>query len=453
MGPDPSLRKLFTAVLLSVAFWINKAEADSISFIRDTEIENTVRVYVRPVFEAAGLDSAAVKVYVVKNDALNAFVAGGQNIFLHTGTLRKAKLPEEVMGVIAHEAGHITGGHLSHMHNNLEQARLTNLAALALGLPLAILSGRADIGLAASSLGSHVATRDYLKYSRENEQAADQAAISYLEKAEVNPQGMLTFMRRLNQTARLYQGSSPNPYAQTHPLTADRVRFLNDSVARSAHRGRRLPAYFYNLHERMQSKLDAYIEPPENYLRDHPKNQGSLSDRYGRPMALLRLARHDQALEEINGLIENYPDDPFFVEFKGDILLDKGDLLNAEAAYKAVLDKLPWAALVQINMARVLLAQKTPEKDEVALAHLNNAKLYEPDNKRMWRLFATAYARLGDKGMLALSLAESEIRSRNAKEAKRHAQAALNHLPQTGGAALRARDIINQASQALEKQS
>ncbi|MFK7865902.1 MAG: M48 family metalloprotease [Alphaproteobacteria bacterium] len=439
-------------LLLAAFLWLqiaHKAGAASISFIRDTEIENTIRLYSKPIFEVAGLDYKAVQVFIINNDELNAFVTNGQKIFLNTGTLRHAELPEEVIGVIAHEVGHITGGHLAKLHESMDRAKKATIASLLVGVPLAVLSGQADIALAASSLGLTVAERDFLAYSRVQEQSADQAGVEFMNKAGIDPNGLTHFMERLDRKSRLYQGAAPDPYQQTHPLTQERLEFLVHEGAHSAVAGEKMPAIYYHLHERMRVKLTAFLEPAEVVLRQYPISDQSLYGYMARAIAHMRLAQFDQAIDAINILIDQHPDDPFLIELKGDIYQDAGELTKAAEAYAQAVELLPWAGLIRIQLAEALIRQNDETKHASALEQLEAARLYEPNSPTLWRNFGIIYERQGNMPLLTLTLAETAIRTNDAKRAKQQAERAIQQLPRQSPAWQRARDILNQANLAL----
>ncbi len=442
----PIVTGLIVAILLGHSV-ISKASA--ITFIRDTEIENIIRLYTYPIFEAAGLDTSSVQTLIVLDDSLNAFVTGGQKIFINTGTLRHAELPEEVIGVLAHEAGHITGGHLAKITDKLNQAQTAGMLSMLIGVPLAVLSGRADVGLAASALGTTVNERDFFSYTRIQEQAADQASVEFMNKAGVDPTGLLNFMARLERQAKLYQGADSNPYLRTHPLTEDRMIFLRHQANLSENRQKKLPDYFYRSHQRMRMKLKGYVEPAHQVLRELPEitvlTKNSEADiTYARAVALMRLADWEKAEAETKKLIAYHPEDPFYVELLGDIYRDSGQLEKAALRYRQVIETLPWAGLIRLSLAHVLIQQNQPELDEEALTHLGTAKAYEPNERALWRNLTIIYGRRGDKGMLALAKAESAFRYGDHKTASLQAEKAFSILPQQSSAWIRARDIYDQ---------
>lgn len=441
-------RPLFPAIAVLCGLFLAtppaSAQGRDISLIRDTEIENTIRVYTSRIFEAAGLDAAAVDVHLVRDDALNAFVAGGQRMFIHTGLLMEADHAGQVIGVLAHEAGHITGGHLARLHEGIGDAQNTALAAMLLGIPAAILTGRGDVAAAATTLGQHVGTRQFLQYTRGMEQAADQAAVRYLDRAQISSRGMLEFMEKLQRQERLYT-SNPDPYTRTHPLTESRMSFVRNHLETSPATDIELDPTYNRLHERMQAKLIGFIRPYDQTLRRYPHSDTSVPARYARAIALMQRHETDASVEAIDALIADYPDDPFFRELKGQILREGGRLEEALEPYRTAAEMLPWAALIRWNLSRVLIELNDPELDDEAEQHLAQALRYEPKMPGIWRLLATVYSRRGDEGNTALAQAEFAINRGERPAALAHARRALDMLPRGSPGWLRAQDIEVQA--------
>ena len=227
------------------------------SFIRDTEIEETLRMYATPIFQAAGLDANGVSVYIVSDNSLNAFVAGGQKLFINTGLLLKADTPEQVMGVMAHETGHIAGGHLSRIHDQLRNASAISILSTLAGVAAGVAAGRSDVGTAAILGGQNVAQRNFLAYSRTQESSADQAGVKFLTDVGISSRGMLDFMKKL-EGQELLSTASQDPYLRSHPLTTERVDFLANFVANSDLKDKKVSPELYERHARMRAKLYAF---------------------------------------------------------------------------------------------------------------------------------------------------------------------------------------------------
>ena len=426
-------------------------EAKRLRFIRDTEIENTVRAYSTQLFLAAGLNPQAVDVYLIDDPSLNAFVAGGQNMFLHTGLLLRAETPLQVMGVIAHETGHITGGHIVSRGEEVKKTTAALIASYVLGLGTAIATGRGDAGAAIISGGQGAAVSSLLAYTRGQEAAADQAAIKLLEATGHSPRGLLEFFEILGDQEALLS-SRQDPYLRTHPLTQDRIASLRAAVANSRYADAPAPANLVTMHERMRAKLFGYLTP-EKALRKYGDNDDvSLPGRYARAIAYHERGETQAALEEVDSLIEEMPDDPYFHELKGDILFQSGRVAEAKPEYERAVEILPEAPLIRRALAHVQMEMNQPEMDKAALEHLKFVTQREPRNVTGWRLLAGVQGRLGDKGMSTLSQAEAALAMNNPRDAKGFAKRALELLPEYSPGWLRAQDIEGLADR-LRKRS
>ena len=419
------------------------AQGRNVSFVRDTEIENTIRYYLQPIYEVAGVDASSVQIHLISDERLNAFVANGQRIFIHTGLLMRADDPGQVIGVLAHELGHITGGHLSQFRDNLENSQTMAIAGLLLGLGGALATGDGQVAAAGASLGQQIGERSFLQYTRANEQAADQAAATYLEEAGISPRGLRDFLLVLQEQNRLYSAGA-NPYTQTHPLTEDRITFMENQVRVSSAADSELPDVFALIHARMRAKLSGYIQP-ERTLQQFPVSDESAPARYARSMAYMQLGRSEEALAEINLLLEESPEDPFYWEVKGDILRNARRLPDAAEAYRKAVSILPWAALIRANLANVLLEQNDPLLVQEALDHANVAVAYEPDFTQGWHLKGQAHERRGETGMVLLTQAEVAIRRGDMERARNTARRAMEILPEGSASWIQAQDISYRA--------
>ena len=431
---------IFMAGLLSGNSASSFAQGRNLNFIRDTEIENTIRVYTAPIFAAADLDIKAINIHLVNDKTLNAFVAGGQQIFINTGLLMQAEYPEEVIGVIAHETGHITGGHLARFQEGLDAAQAQGLAALIIGIPAAILTGRGDIAAASLALGGQIGQRSILQYTRSMEQAADQAALNFLDESQISSDGLLKFLSRVQEIEQLYSGNQ-SEYTRSHPLTKNRLDHIENHLLLSKYSEDRLPRNYVLLHERLQAKLRGYLLPAVELKTFYQDSDKSVPAQYARAINLMRQHKTKESLVITNQLIENSPNDPFFYELKGDILRDSGELKKAIAPYEKTLELLPWAALVHVSLAHVQIELDTPENYKKAITHLREAIRYEPWALRGWKLLATAYGRTNDYGNASLAQAELADRSGDKAGALRHAAKAQELLPVGSAGHLRAEDI------------
>jgi len=411
------------------------------SFIRDTEIENTIRVYLAPLYQAADLDAAAVNVYLINDPRLNAFVTGGQRIFIHTGLLQQTRTPGEVIGVLAHELGHIAGGHLIRIKDAMRGATAQSIVTMVLGGAAAVAAGRPEGIQAAIGAGATVQQRLALQYTRAMEQSADQAALTYLDRTAQSARGMLATMELLDQQAKM--AGNLDPYMVSHPMTADRLRHIRNHVEKSPYSDVPTSPQLIEMNARMRGKLNGYLDPPERTLATYSAEDRGIEARYARAVALSKAHDMTASLAVIDGLLAERPEDPFIHELRGDILRDAGQIEPARQSYEKAVAIIPWAALIRVNLARSQLDLNTPDMDRAALANLRHAVRYEREMPSLWRLMATAQGRLGNQGLTAIALAEEAVLRGETSIATRNAERAVDLLPEGTEEWLRAQDIIN----------
>ncbi|HEX6142695.1 MAG TPA: M48 family metalloprotease [Geminicoccaceae bacterium] len=415
-----ALALVLTFVLSLAGLPRPSAAQDSINLIRDAEIENAIRSMSRPVFEAAGLGPNDVRIYLVNDDRLNAFTAGGLNLFLNTGFLMRTEHVGQMLGVIAHEVGHIAGGHISRIGGAQRRAAAEMILATVLGAAAAV-AGAPGLGTAIITGGQSIATNNYLRFNRSQEQAADQAAMTYLAQAGISGEGLIEFFKVL-ENQNVLQVSSQAPYLQTHPLTRDRILFVEDQVRRNPP-GADLPPVWAVMHERMVAKLEAFLNDPRQVLQSYELRDG-LAARYARAIAHYRLPDLPKALAEIDQLIAEHPDDPYFHELKGQMLFENGRIAQAIPPYRESVRLAPGEALLRIGLARALLESGDPALEAEAVGHLEEAVSRESRNPGAWRLLGIAQGRAGEEGASALSLAESALLTGKTEDARLYARRA-----------------------------
>ncbi len=433
--------------LIAVSLCPLSAQAQGRKTIRDAEIENIIRAYSTPLFQSAGLSPSAVDIILIDDPSLNAFVAGGQNIFIHTGLLMRADKAEQVIGVIAHETGHIVGGHIAARINEMREASKSMLVTYLLGIGAAIVTGRGEIAAATISGGSDIALKSVLSYTRGQEQAADQAATRLLQATGQNPEGLLEFMEILGGQEALLS-INQDPYLRTHPVTRERITFLKHALEESPYRGQPPSQEYERLHARTRAKLIGFLRPQSQVFREYPRQDTSLEARYAHAIAYYRSADMDRALPLVNGLIEEHPDDPYFHELKGQMLFEQGRMLESLPHLETAARLLPDSPTIKLLLSQVLIEMNDPQRDQQAIDNLRRVVQAEPSNAFAWRLAATAYGRQGDKGMLSLAMAEAALARRKYPEAKVHSKRALDILPSGSPSWIRADDVFNASERA-----
>jgi predicted Zn-dependent protease len=422
------------------------------SFIRDAEVENTIRTYATPLFQAAGLDPEAVRIHLLVDQTLNAFVAGGQNMFFHTGLLIRTENPNQLIGVIAHESGHIAGGHLIRATEAASNISTEALIGMLLGAAAGAASGRGDV-IGATMLGAnHLATRSMLAFTRSQEQQADQMAMRFLDSTHQSAKGMLQFFDVLGDQ-ELLVASRQDPYVQTHPLTRDRVAFVREHVEHSPYNNEPTPPQWAEMHRRMRAKLFAFLEPPVRTFQRYKETDTSIEARYARAIALYRKPDVEAAVQAIDGLIKERPKDPYFWEMKGQILFENGRGADAVAPYRKAVELLPDNALLLAELGTCEVETEDPDLLKDAEKNLSAAVRREPDDAMTWQRLGTAFSRDGNEGMASYALAEHLLLLGKLPEANYHAGRAEQLLGKTGPIWLRIQDIKEAAAQAQEIRS
>lgn len=435
------VKKVFVfAVVAVLAASAKPAYAEKASLIRDAEIENTIRLFATPVFRVAELNPSSVKIYLVKDNSINAFVAGGQRLFLHTGLLTRATEAGQVIGVIAHETGHIAGGHLVRTQDALENATVTTLLSLLAG-GAAIGAGRGDIGSAIISAGQSASIRGFFHYTRTQESAADQAALKFLDGADMSAKGLLEFMNILGDQEALLP-EQQDPYVTTHPLTRDRVLAIEYHVANSPLSSKPVSPEFEIMFQRIKAKLYGYLNPYGVVVRVYRENDGSVPSRYARAIASYRKPDMATAIPLVDGLIAEMPNDPYFWELKGQMLFENGDAVAALGPYEKAVSLLPDNELIRTDLARVQLALNDPARLDMAIENLKYALSREKNVPFIWNQLAIAYGRKGDKGHSSLAMAEEALLTGRKPVARYHAGYAVKIFPTGSREWLQAQDIL-----------
>jgi len=420
--------------------------APKFSFIRDAEIEHYLRTLATPIYRAADIDPDSVTIAIVKSGAVNAFVAGGMNQFFFTGLLQLADTPEQLAGVIAHETGHISGGHLVRGTEAMRNASTQAILGMVLGVAAGVASGNGQVAMGALSGASQIAERNLLSFSRAQEASADAAGMSFLEKDGVTTQGMLDFMKKL-AGQELLPTDRQAAYVRTHPLTQDRIDAVAHHIETAGKKAGALDAKFAVMHERMKAKLLGFLQPETALLRYTDKDP-RLTARYARAIALYQTNQLPRALALVDGLLKEEPENPFFYELKAQMLFENSRVEEAIALYKKSVDLLPDSALLRVAYGHALIEGKDPANLDTAIQQLTEANRLEGRNPETWRFLASAWGRKAEStkdpqydGLVAYALSEEAIARGADKEAKQFADRALKNLKKGSPYWLRAQDI------------
>lgn len=439
---------MLRAALLCIAVFLlsaGAAAAQGLSLVRDEEIERTLAFYLTPLFDKAGLDTNNMSIHLVRDDSINAFAAQGLHVFIHTGLLLKADNAQEVIAVLAHETGHISGGHIARLYENIRIAQRNMLLSMVLGSVAAAASGRADVAVAAT-LGGMNSTQGILAgYRRAEENAADQVAVDLLARTGHDFSGFESIMRKL-QTQESYLIDDGLILWRTHPMVKERLDFIlhqrkDEMRGKFAVNEKRIKLE-NELFERIRAKLFGFMYAPDKTIRRYPETDKSLPARYARAVAEYRSGEFESALFQVNSLIKDYPEDPYFYELKGQILFETGRADEAVGPYEKAVALLPDSVLLRVGLAQAQIEKDTP--DSLADAQRNLASFADSGTEipLVWRLQAVVYGRTGQRGMAAYALAEYNMLSGNRKQAESFAKQAVGQLPEGMPARLRAQDIL-----------
>lgn len=429
-------------LLLVGASTVGLAQERSISMIRDAESEALLREIAKPIFLEAGLVPQNTRIYIINSPVLNAFVAGGQNIFLHTGLLTWSDDPNVVAGVIAHETGHIAGGHLVRSREDLAASSIGAIASVLLGAAT-IAAGAGDAGSAIITGGGHIAQSTALRYTRSKEESADQAAVRYMDKLGISLEGLIKLLEELNSQQRR-QFEDINPYAMTHPLSTERIQFLRTAMANSKNFTEPAPQKQRDDYTRMVAKIVAFIEPPEQVRRRYPTSNNSLPAQMARAILAHRAGDTAGAVTMLDALLAKNDGDGFLHELKGQFLFEGGKVKSAIAAYARAAELLPNEPLIALGLGSAYLAA---EQTDAAITSFKKVTKLEKENALAWRQLGIAYGREGKKLDSYAALAEEAVLRKDAPTAKRFIALAKPLSSHDGATLLRLQDMEQEMAQ------
>ena len=436
-----NLRNAVCAIAATVGVAAPAYAQDVPQLFSDTEVEQTVRMYGTPIWIAAGLKPEDVHIVLVNSPELNSFVAGGQNIFVYTGMLDRSDSPLQVAGVLAHETGHIAGAHLARGDEDMEDASYTMLLASVLGAAAAIGSRDPGAMVGALGLGEDMGIRSYLAFSRTKEASADEAGMTYLEKAGLSSRGLLEFMQKI-QVEDGVPLTGDQKFMVDHPPTPERVQSILQGVAHSRYSDKPAPPGWDEAYARMKAKLIGYLQP-DYALKKYSRADTSVAGRYGRSIALWRLGQIEPAVELINQLIALEPKNAYFYQAKAQMLFENGKVADSIAPFKQAAALAPKdTGEIPTEYAQALLEIDDPANLAIAVDQLKLALKADPHNAQVHRFFAVAYGRQGHEALAKLELAEEAVLDGRPKTARRMASDAMRQLPAGSREWLRAQDLI-----------
>jgi predicted Zn-dependent protease len=431
---------------LSMGLTAPAATAQGIPLIRDAETEKLLKDYSRPIFKAAGL-GGRITMRIVKHESFNAFVVDGLNVFINHGTILLAKTPNQVIGVIAHETGHIKGGHLAALRTRIARDQTKAALLMVLGIGAAVLgaaSGDRDAGTAGVGIGmggQEMIMRSLLSERRAQESAADQAGLKFLEATQQSGRGMLETFEGFAQQEYV-SATYQDPFVRSHPVATDRIARLRELVEKSPYANVKDPPQLQLRHDLVRAKISGYLEPLQAVLNRYPYKDKSLPARYARAIARNCSGLCDQAIGEVDALIKEMPDNPFFWEIKASFLFRGGKQREAIAPYRKALQLSGDEPLIQVGLAQAMLGTEDQALLEEAIGLLKRAVNVDSGNAGAYNLLGTALARKGLMPQAEFATAMGRFAAGNIKEAQTFAKRAITKLPPGSPEWLRADDII-----------
>lgn len=425
-----------------------EAQPRSPPIVRDAETESLMRDYLGPIMRAAKIPGSTAEVVLVNDRDFNAFVVDAKRIFVNTGVLIDSKAPNEVTGVLAHETGHIAGGHLARMREAMAQAQMIAALGMLLGAGAMVAganTGSTDLGSGGLGVmlgGAHVAQRSLLAYQRGEEEAADRAGLKFLEITKQSPRGMITVFERLADQ-QLMSSQFADPYAQSHPMPRDRIVNLIERAKTSPYWDAKDPPALQARHDLVRAKLLAFTGNPSTVDRAYPRGDQSAPSRYARAILAFRLGDPASAVRELDALLKAQPNNPYFWELKGQVLLETGRPREALAPLRKAVSLAPKAALIRIMLGQALVASDDPAVVDEAIGELTRGLAAEPNAGLAYRHLASAHARRGEVAMADLATARGLMADGDLANARRYAARAQSKLKTGTPAWLQADDIVS----------
>jgi predicted Zn-dependent protease len=419
--------------------------------IRDAEIEQLLRDYTQPILRAAGLARQNVQVVIINEPTFNAFVVDGRRIFVNSGALMESATPNQIIGVLAHEAGHIAGGHLAKLREQLARAQTQMILATILGVGAVVAgastnrgnsNGLGSAGAAALSAPQEVIRRTLLSYQRQQEESADRAGVRYLNETGQSPKGMYDTFKRMSEQL-LFLARGADPYAQSHPMPAERVAALAEFARTSPYWDKKDDAALQLRHDLMRAKISGFMERPDTVLRRYPMSNDTLPARYARAIAGYKHGDLRNAIAQIDGLLQAQPNNPYFHELRGQALLEGARPNEAIAPLRRALQLSNNSPLIAMMLGQALVASNNPAYADEAIGILKTALAREPEAPIGYMQLAMAYGRKGNYAEADLASAQAAFLRGDMKTARDLASRAKTRFAVGSPGWVKADDIVN----------
>lgn len=435
-----AIRALRTAFVLFLAIWISVRPAMAQSILRDAETEAFFKEISAPLITAAGLDPNNVDIILINDKSVNAFVAGGQAVYLHSGLIDAATNANEVQGVIAHELGHVVGGHAVRFDEGASVASGISIASLILAAA-AMAAGAGEAGMGILSAGQQAAMGKFLAYSRGQEGTADASGAQYLSTAGISGRGSISFFKKLQNFEFRLGIPQEDSYGRTHPLSGERISVLQDKYSTDPAWDAPLNPKWENDFKRIKAKLTGYLSDPKATMRDYPESDKSVPARYARAYAWHKSAYPQKALDESSSLVASAPEDPYFLELHGQILLESGRPADAIIPLRKAVSLTGNQPLIAAIFGHALIATEDKTKLDEAAQVLKAAVTKDNQNPFAWYQLGVVYEQKGDSARAALASAERYLMEGAPQLALPNAQTAMAGLPEYSPDWIRAQDI------------
>ncbi len=449
----PASRALAVLTALVVAASAGPAYPQSgghgLPIIRDSETEQLLREYTAPILRVAGLTQQDVRVVIINDRSFNAFVADGRRIFVNVGALMESKTPNQIIGVFAHESGHIAGGHMARLRQEIANAQTSSIIAMLIGagaMAAGALGGgsggnASQIGLAAMMGPQSMIQHSLLSYVRAQEEQADKAGVKFLNATGQSAKGMYDTFKRFADEV-LVRAQYTDPYLQTHPMPKERMAALDELVKGSPYWDRKDSPELQLRHDLMRAKLSGFIERPQTVMRRYPQSDTSLPARYARAIVAYRHSDLRDAITQIDGLIAAQPNNPYFQELKGQALMENGRAPEAIGPLRRAAALAPDAILIRVMLAQALVAMDDTKSADEAIPLLRTAMTREPDMPDAYSQLAMAYGRKGQYAEADLASAQAAFARGDVKTAKELAARAKTRFPTGSPGWVKADDIV-----------
>ncbi|WP_454618819.1 M48 family metalloprotease [Bradyrhizobium cenepequi] len=444
------LTALATAIALAVAPTMALAQQNKgPPILRDTEAEQLLRDYTRPILRAAGLEKQNIQMVIINDSTFNAFVADGRRIFVNYGAIMQSETPNQIIGVLAHETGHLAGGHLAKLREQLAQAQTQMIIAMLLGAGAMVAGARggsnnglANAGAAAVAAPQEVIRRTLLSYQRQQEENADRAGVKFLNATGQSAKGMYDTFKRFTDES-LFAARGADPYLMSHPMPADRVAALAEIARSSPYWDKKDDAALQLRHDMVRAKISAFMERPDTVYRRYPQSNNSLPARYARAISTYLHGDLRSALAQIDGLIQAQPSNAYFYELRGQALLEGGRPAEAIAPLRRAVQLSGNAPLIEMLLGQALVATNNNAYTDEAINILRAAVAREGEAPIGYTQLAMAYGRKGDYAQADLASAQAAYLRGDSKTARELASRAKTRFAIGTPGWVKADDIVS----------